>query len=240
MKVIVLYGIALILALGVSACRVNGNINGKVVVDNTVLNYENSARITELFAAPEFELDLGFADVNLRGAADNKLDLIVRYKEYSPADATILIRDGKLSYETKSGKPAAIMSVSGTIPGNISLEIETGSGDVQISQMRGKNRIEIDSGSGDLEISESDLALLDVDTGSGDVDIVSCLITDLVADTGSGDVSLSRSQITNADLDTGSGDIILNDSEITYKKFETGSGKVQDGRGAGNSGKEAF
>jgi DUF4097 and DUF4098 domain-containing protein YvlB len=228
MKQTLILGIFLILLICFSACRVNASFNGKTVVDNVVLDYDNSQKITDTKQTESLELDLSFGDVDIQGRTGTDFDLMVEYKEFEPSDATIFIKDGKLSYETKSGKPAAIISVTGTIPRDIALSVDSGSGDIKISELKGNNALVVDTGSGDVDVSNSVLKLLDVDTGSGDVIVTQSELGALVADTGSGNVELTRSKIDTADVDTGSGDIILLDSEVKQKTCETGSGKVKD------------
>ncbi len=228
MKSALVFTVAGFILLSICACNVSGNFNGKIVVNNVVLDYDNSTRIAESYQAGELEIDLGSGDVKIRGNSGSELNLMVEYKEYKPGDATILIKNGKLSYETKSGKPAAIMGVSGTVPQSVSLKIDTGSGDVEVAEMRGNRDLSIDTGSGKVKVSNCALIKLQADTGSGGVDIAESSITKLDADTGSGNVSLIGSRIGSAKVNTGSGNIRIIDSEIEHRMFETGSGKVSE------------
>lgn len=226
MKTGLIFMLAGILFLGINACNYRGNFNGKTVVDNVVLNYDNTTIVAEAYQEAVLELDLGSGAVNLMGSAEAELNLKVDYKEFNPGDATIIIKNGKLTFETKSGKPAAIMGVSGTIPLSVSLKIDTGSGIVEIAELTGSQDVRIESGSGKIRALNCELNKLQASSGSGNVDILQSTITSLHADTGSGNVSLTGCRIGTAKVSTGSGNIILQDSQIEHRLFQTGSGRV--------------
>jgi len=225
----------LVLLLVFSSCIVSGDFSGRTMVDNVLLDYENTSTMFEIYESANLTIDVGSGNVDLKGVPGRELQLKVAYMEYEPGDAEIIIKDDLITYQTKSGKPALIMDVSGTIPQDLSLLVDTGSGNVKIAKMQSSNKLIVDSGSGKVAISDCRVDRIVVDTGSGNVDIEDSVITDFAADTGSGNVRISHSSIESADLDTGSGNIYLNDSLIHSRIVDTGSGKVyEEGAGTGS------
>jgi len=91
------------------------------------------------------------------------------------------------------------------IPDDIDLRFNTGSGDLQIDDLKIELRSNL--GSGDIELRDL-TGDIDVNTGSGDID-VDKLDGDLNANTGSGRIVIADSK-GNLDVNTGSGDIRLN------------------------------
>ena len=91
------------------------------------------------------------------------------------------------------------------IPDDIDLMFNTGSGDLQIDDLKIELRSNL--GSGDIELRDL-TGDIDVNTGSGDIDVDN-LDGDLNANTGSGRIVIADSK-GNLDVNTGSGDIRLN------------------------------
>jgi len=223
MKISLLF--LLLLLFGLMSCLIGSN-DDVTVVNGIRLEYENTTTIEQLYEQDTLIIDTGSGNVKLNGVPGKSLKLEVAFMEYEPGDASIVISNNELSYDTKSGKPAMIMSVSGTIPQHLALDIDTGSGDVSLNDMQDSPMISIDSGSGNVSISKTAVSNLFADTGSGNVEIDHSVANTFEADTGSGNVSLSDSRILNANIDTGSGDIHLLRSEIRNRQFDTGSGDV--------------
>ena len=113
------------------------------------------------------------------------------------------------------------------LPRAISLDLRSGSGDMDVRGTRGA--VEFKLGSGNIEV-DADIRRLDGKTGSGDV-TVSGLTGDAEVKTGSGKVTLAYTKVPaqgRLDVTTGSGDINLYLPEGTpiRTKFKTGSGEV--------------
>ncbi|MCB5280213.1 MAG: DUF4097 domain-containing protein [Candidatus Cloacimonetes bacterium] len=225
---------------GLFACYVSVDTQGKSVVNNVVLEYENSTIVQQGYDLDQMMIDVSSGNVGLKGIPQKDITLKVSYMEYKPGDARIVFKNGELTYETKSGKPALITGIAGTIPQDIALTVDTGSGNVSIADMRSNKNLVLDSGSGSVTISDCQLQELVADTGSGDVALRESSVRTLVADTGSGDVTVSNSRITNAEIDTGSGNIRLIGSEIISREFDTGSGKIIEEGMYSNSDKKAL
>ena len=106
------------------------------------------------------------------------------------------------------------------------LDIDTGSGDVDVQQVTG--RLRIDTGSGRVRVRNLDVRDLDIDTGSGDVRIEDGRAQRVVVDTGSGEIELLGVDVEEFDGDTGSGDVYLEGNLATSREIrvDTGSGDV--------------
>jgi len=91
------------------------------------------------------------------------------------------------------------------IPDDIDFRFNTGSGDLQIDDLKIELRSNL--GSGDIELRDL-TGDIDVNTGSGDIDVDN-LEGELNANTGSGRIEIADSK-GNLDVNTGSGNIRLN------------------------------
>lgn len=125
-----------------------------------------------------------------------------------------------------AGSDVAFRNAVGPVRGgNLegSLEVKTGSGDVQIASYAG--RLTVDTGSGDVVVGAS-RGETSVDTGSGDV-VVKRLIGNGSMDTGSGDVIVENVSAGKLAVDTGSGDVTVREGTAAHVLAETGSGSVR-------------
>lgn len=226
MKSVPIYSM-LIAMLLLAACQISVN-NGSHIVNGIALEHKNQSKLSEYYDSSELSVDVGSGNINLTGVVDHQVNLEVEYYEYKPGDASIVIKDGAISYESKSGKPVMIMDVSGTIPQNLALDIDTGSGNISLNNIKSSQKIRLDTGSGDCQISNTKVDELIANTGSGEVNIDNSVATSFEADTGSGDISLSDCRIQSANIDTGSGNLVLLRSKIQHRVFETGSGTLSE------------
>lgn len=177
------------------------------VVDGVPLNHKAETTLQEKYSYGSLELEEGSLFAELSGMPEQKVDLKVSYLEFQPGDATLSLSDGKIMAESKSGNPVAITRVSGSIPENLSLDMELGTGSVKLSKLKGSPAVE-------------------VDTGTGSVILTDCSLDKLEAQTGTGSVSLTRCQINSAEIESGTGDIILEKSQVSKREFSSGTGKV--------------
>jgi putative adhesin len=109
----------------------------------------------------------------------------------------------------------------GDLDGNV--EIDTGSGNVEIASHSGQ--LLIDTGSGDVVLGSAK-GETSIDTGSGDV-VVKRLVGNGSVDTGSGDVTIQRVSAGKLSIDTGSGDVIVQEGVVGKVMADTGSGDVK-------------
>lgn len=107
------------------------------------------------------------------------------------------------------------------IPARLHVDIDDGSGFIEIRDIL--DGIRIDDGSGYIEINDTN-GDINIDDGSGDIDIEN-VVGDVDIDDGSGDVNLKNTK----------GDIIVNDGSGEIYAFEIdGNVRVDDGSGSIN------
>nr|MBN2278209.1 DUF4097 family beta strand repeat protein [candidate division Zixibacteria bacterium] len=153
----------------------------------------------------------------------------------------------KTSFWSLFRSQSALINLTIMVPKQMNLEIDDGSGDTWINEIKGD--IYLDDGSGDLELTNIN-GFIELDDGSGDVHL-SRLDGDIRVDDGSGDIRADNVAGT-IEIDDGSGDIEVRkvdgnvvvddgsgDIEISYvtqdvKILDDGSGQVKiahvDGR----------
>jgi hypothetical protein len=111
-----------------------------------------------------------------------------------------------------------------TVPDGLSIEFNSGSGDMELSGLKGD--VDFNTGSGDAHIENFD-GELKCNSGSGDFELKN-IKGEAKVNSGSGDHRISDSDL-NAKANTGSGDVEVNDSKGGYK-LNTGSGDVEASR----------
>lgn len=139
------------------------------------------------------------------------------------------VADGVLELGTHCPADAWNCSIDWTItvPATMAATLETGSGDIEASDLAGK--LALATGSGDVILSDLTSPTLDVETGSGDVSGESLACQDFVGSAGSGDLDLSSTlRPRRIAWDSGSGEIELSLPEGGYDlAITTGSGDVE-------------
>ncbi len=228
-----LIGGMFLIVFALSACIIVNENSNVVKVDGVELKYENQITISQAYDYDELMLDIGSGEINLNGRQSNQVELTISYFEFEPEDASLSLVDGGIKTSSKTNKPVLIRNITGNIPQNLKLEIDTGSGDLKIIGLKNSPLLSLDTGSGNVKVYESQIKRLVADTGSGDIMISKCQIENLVADTGSGNLVMHDSKINLARANTGSGDIMLQDCEIGQREFSTGSGGVIERSGDG-------
>lgn len=111
------------------------------------------------------------------------------------------------------------------MPPGMTVEADTGSGDVTVVGDTGGKDVSADTGSGDVHL-EGVMKNAKADTGSGEIFLKGTAV-DLSADTGSGGVSVEGTLAT-LKADTGSGDVRVRlDKPALSVHLDTGSGDVE-------------
>ena len=202
-----------------------------------VLGSEDVVVMTEEVSSADFEIEKTYR-ANEREYGQELLD-----------EAEILFkrRGNRLVVERKKERNLGLSQITKgyvsididvALPAGIRLDVNTGSGDVELSDREGL--VEVDTGSGDVEIGVA-AGGLDVNTGSGDM-IIDTARHDVVLDAGSGDIfvggiggncriSTGSGDVTvrkvagDIGVGTGSGDVEINNS-MGAVKAGTGSGDV--------------
>ena len=132
------------------------------------------------------------------------------------------VRDGFFSF---AGRGSVDVEVE--LPSSSTVDVKSGSGDIQASGLLGDVRAA--TGSGDLAFHE--LGSADLKSGSGDIALQSAR-ADVDVKTGSGDISVGSAG-GRLELVSGSGDISLRRSDAPVRA-KTGSGDVQIGASTGD------
>lgn len=104
-----------------------------------------------------------------------------------------------------------------TVPSNLNLDIDDGSGDIVINNM--KNNIDIKDGSGSININGA--KNLVIEDGSGDINLEN-IYGNLDLTDGSGSIYINHVK-GNAEIDDGSGDLVV--------KYIDGAVKIEDNSG---------
>jgi DUF4097 and DUF4098 domain-containing protein YvlB len=197
-------------------------------INNVKLEHKREIHLEEELTANKITIDIGSGDINISGGKTQTaaLDIIIYEKE--PGDAEVYIENGKLKTRSKGDYPVYISRVTGTIPEDIAVDFDTGSGDISLKNMHSSERIILEAGSGDVSLSNCQaIDKIFIDTGSGDAFIDSLdNINDLAIDTGSGDIKIQNSETERVKFDTGSGDVKILSSKFEEVKADTGSGDI--------------
>ncbi|MDD4309189.1 MAG: DUF4097 family beta strand repeat-containing protein [Candidatus Cloacimonetes bacterium] len=188
---------------------VDNKVNSNIMVDGIPLQYKGETVLNEPFSGRELSVVESTLNTELQGVSGNEIFLQINYLEFEPGDASFMIEDGKLSFSTKSGNPAAITKITGSIPSSLGLNYEIGTGSLKLSNL------------------DSDQAC-NLVTGTGSIILRNCTIQNLAAKTGTGSISITDCLIETADLETGTGNIDLLRSQIKDRNFSTGTGKVTE------------
>ena len=221
--------LSLFLLLTLSACiyvNCDDHCEKGVRVNGVNLKYRNSASLSQSYEDNNLEIQGGTISIDLKGHSKPQADLQVEYWEYEPGDATIILKKGKISWESKSKKPVSLTRISGSIPEGLNLTIESGTGETKLDAMKGNQSISIDKGTGRTEISNSQFNQLNIDSGTGYVTLINTNISKGSIDTGTGSVNLKNCVIEDALIETGTGNIVIEKSKINKQNFKTGTGKV--------------
>jgi DUF4097 and DUF4098 domain-containing protein YvlB len=149
-----------------------------------------------------------------------------RVKIYSKRRSSAPTLYADLRITLPAGANLAVRNVVGPVRGGALegiLDIDTGSGKVELASHIGQ--LTIDTGSGDVIVG-SVKGETSIDTGSGDV-VVSRWIGNGMVDTGSGNVVVRQVSGGKISLDTGSGDVTVEGGVVGKILADTGSGNVK-------------
>jgi hypothetical protein len=129
---------------------------------------------------------------------------------------------------TRLSKGYVSIDIAVGLPADIRLEVDTGSGDVEIADRSAP--VKVDTGSGDVRMGEASSGL-EVSTGSGDM-IVEAARQSVNLSAGSGDITVGGVG-GKAELHTGSGDVTVR--KLTGEaEVSTGSGDVEISNSSGS------
>ena len=189
-----------------------------------------------------FDVDVGSGSLIIRG--ENVSDIIVeatiQSKEYSSLDDLQDAFNKKVVFTLdRSGSKATLKALNKnkifninnpniqvnlniTVPKNLDLVVDDGSGSMKIANINGD--LDIDDGSGSMQIKNivGDIVL---DDGSGSLEIKN-IEGNVVVDDGSGSVNMKNIS-GNVTIDDGSGSINVEELAGEFKLIDGGSGSVK-------------
>lgn len=188
-------------------------------------------------------LSTSSGDITIKKSTSGETKVNVRYT-YDEDEYQIVMEeaDGRLTLEEKfeRGSHSGDSYWTLEVPDNVTLKLNTGSGDLIVTSLNAsikansgsgnveltavKGQLDFNTGSGDFEIDDAD-GELDINTGSGNVSLRNSKGSYDV-NAGSGDIRLDKI-IGDFQVNTGSGDIKANNVTIAgNSKFNTGSGNA--------------
>lgn len=183
------------------------------------------------------DIDCGAGFLNVRGVENSDKIEVVAEIEVGGIDsdelATFIERHVTLTLE-KSGDKAVLKSkidyrpsydtnahidLTVKVPKQLSLDVNDGSGSIDINDLSGN--VDINDGSGSIEVNEI-VGNVHIDDGSGSITVRN-VGGDISIDDGSGSMEIERvsGEVTVSD---GSGSIYINDVEKDVNILESGSG----------------
>ncbi len=186
-------------------------------------------RMTKTYSdIDEIEISVSSGDIIIRKASGNEITVELEHTfnfdydpEFRESGSKLDISDNRTKTRYNSYSGSATWTL--TIPDNLSVEFDTGSGDAEISDL--SIEFEMNSGSGDFGLRNAK-GEIEVKTGSGDIDIVGAE-GELELTTGSGDIELEE-VVAEIDATTGSGNVDAESVELSERSsFSSGSGDVE-------------
>jgi hypothetical protein len=228
----VVTGVVLLIWLG-GGCQ---NSRSAVQTDGHRLRHRRVIRVTGPITGDRFHLPEVQEAVDLQAVTGQAVpvDLEVTIYEETPDDATVELTRTGLAVRTRSGKPAVIYAVRGTVP-NLPLQVRSVSGDVTVRGSRGIEAVEVASTSGDLHVRDVEgVGELTATSVSGDIRVASSRCPGQVrARTVSGEITIDAlSEVEELDIETVSGDVDLLASHARTVRINTTSGDLHLGRGS--------
>ncbi len=195
----------------------------KVRIKGITLEHSRTITLTDNEKYDTFIVEAHSGNIALEGG--QSYDLEVKIWEKYENDVTLSIQNGKLVGETASGKPFAIATIEGVIPINTSIDIQTGAGNIMISDMEGKE-FEVETGAGNINVTNIKTNNIEINTGAGNILIKSLIAIELECNAGVGNIDVFNSTAKNADCNSGIGNISVSESQFERHDFNTGIGKV--------------
>jgi hypothetical protein len=144
----------------------------------------------------------------------------------SITNTTLEVEQSNLSLEDPVGRVDCKLkrgdfSSSG---GDAELIVSAGSGEVEISTLRGSLRVS--GGSGDISLANVE-AIVNIKAGSGDLTLTRVKSDAVKIAAGSGDIDIIDSRISAYSSDSGSGDVLISGGALDRISIRTGSGEVR-------------
>ena len=190
---------------------------GCAAIERSELTYSD----TESVAITQISVEPGSGDVVVRTGDISSVQIgrVVRYRGAEPRQRTFRIEGTRLFIDTDCGRQCGV-SYDIVAPRGVSLDGENGSGDVRLTELAG---VDINVGSGDIEVSDTS-GTVRARTGSGTIRLDGAKGA-VTARTGSGDITARRLSGGDVNTETGSGDIsmLLDRASSVWARTASGS-----------------
>ncbi len=195
----------------------------KLRVKGVTLEHSRTITLSDNSQPENFIVDVSYGDLHLEGG--DSFELEVKVWERVEGDVSISIQDGKLVGKSESGKQFAISTVKGTVPKNISVDLESGAGSISLKNIDGKI-MELESGAGNIRINNCNFTTMDASTGAGNIDVITAETEDIELDAGAGNIMIKS--LTTGDLkcNTGAGNINVYNSKAQFADCNSGIGNI--------------
>lgn len=197
-------------------------------IDGVELNEEREIEFElDQIAGQDLSLELSLGNTSVRAGQFNRGRFTVR--EYSPGDARIELRNGKLTLETESGKPAVFTAADITISSPLnSLELNSGSGAIEVGGIRVQQKLDLSTGMGSLDLHAGvEAGQVRLSSGSGEIQVHGLVCDELNASTGMGSLTVRDCESKASELESGLGDVDLFDSNLGDLAVSTGMGSIE-------------
>lgn len=211
-----------ILSIAMSGCVINVNAKSADVTLEESLSIDASS-------LSAFDIEAGSGFLNIKGSdSATEINVAADIRTTEEKDYTLeLKRSGKTAYlvakhNSTSGywngsSPAIDLTI--TVPSQLMLDIDDGSGSIEISGINNNLKLKDGSGSASIEKINGNLSVND---GSGSLDIED-IIGEVKIEDGSGSLTVKNIK-GNIEIDDGSG-------SLTLAKV-TGNAEIEDGSGS--------
>ncbi len=169
-------------------------------------------------------------DIRIRPGSGREAILRIEVIEYEHGDAeAYLDSEGKIRARSRDDHPSALGPLIAEVPSDISLELGSGLGDVEIEAMDGSRRIYVETGMGDIVLEGlRNIISIDAETGMGEIMLgPGKNLEEVDLATGMGDIKVREVEAEVIDAATGLGGIRFNDCHFDKVFAETGMGSIR-------------
>jgi len=220
---------------------------GVLTVDGTPLKFERWVDVSaDLAGGSKLELGTASDAIRVNGVAGTTATLKARLYSEIEGDGKAVIENGRLVARSQGGGKVFINAIEGTVPAGLALDVQSGTGPIEVSALSGEANlyassgtntvrlrgcktgpIKIDSGTGDVRLETVTTTTLGIENGTGDVFVEDTSAASANIESGTGDITLTRCKVTGVtELSSGTGDTSLTGCELTTLKCASGTGDL--------------
>jgi hypothetical protein len=247
---------ALGIALLVAGCGTTLNMHGldvsdhdgRLFVGGAPVDYHREVSLLGELTGSDLRLVLASptASIDVVGGPGNTYELVIDlYTEFED-DGGVEFEDGQLSTWSDLKGAVLVNGIRGRLPEGVSLQVQTGTGDVLITSFVSGSTVEVETGTGAVAVNSCDVNRISVDSGTGEVRMTecsaqdvrmklgvgslaasNCVVGDFRGDSGTGDFFFQGSRLDNASFVSGVGDVRLTDTLVSELVSTLGTGRVE-------------